>query len=92
MIQLPDLDFEWILKHTNDVKNIVAAVISEETQDDLEELKNTIDHAIDVVFDILREPLMVKGIELERTRGMVDPYIMEKVINRIAHQQSIIIE
>ena len=84
------MDLEAILKHTNDVKEIILAVVSEENQERFAEIKEHGETIIDLVFAILREPLAIKGIELERSRGIIDVDMLEEVVKRIEKRQEII--
>lgn len=65
------MEIKWLLEHSSDVKNVVVAVLAQETADDVTELKSAIRKGVEVVFDILREPLHEAGIDIDGSRGLI---------------------
>lgn len=84
------MDLEWIWANANDVKDIIAKVFSKKNQERFADIQEAGNEIIDLVFAILREPLAVKGIDLQRSRGFVDAEMLEEVVRQIEKRQHII--
>ncbi len=72
------MDTEKIEQKIGMAKRILAAIASEETQEDFEELKDLIEAAVDVAFDLVKEPLAACGIELAQSRGLYSYHWKDK--------------
>ncbi len=64
------MDTEKIEQRMNMAKQILTAIASEETREDFDTLKELIEAAVDVAFDLVKEPLEACGIELGQSRGL----------------------
>ncbi len=64
------MDTKEIEQQISLAKRILEAIASEETQNDFEELKELIEAAVEVAFDLVREPLEAAGIELGQSRSL----------------------
>ena len=64
------IELQWLLNHTDTAKNVNVSVLSQETSEDIEELKNIIGKGVLVTFDLLREPLQELGIEMDMMRAI----------------------
>lgn len=64
------MDLQWILNHGDEVKNVIIAVLSKETRDDVDRFKKNLGKGLDIVFDILREPAQEAGIEIDLMRDL----------------------
>ncbi len=64
------MDAKKIEQQISLAKRILAAIASEETQNDFEELKELIEAAAEVTLDLVREPLEACGIELGQSRSL----------------------
>jgi hypothetical protein len=82
------MDLQWIINNTNTVKKVIAAVMTEETADDITQTKEAIGEVIrkgaetekailktlNLVFDLLREPLeAATGVSGESLRAVPTP-------------------
>ena len=63
------MDIQWLMNNTETAKNVIVSVLSEETADDIDEFKSVIGQGVEVVFDLLREPLEAAGYDLGGLRG-----------------------
>ena len=80
------LDAQWLYEHASVVKDVINAVISEEMQEDIAELKGAINTAVDIVFDILHEPFAAAGIDLQRaaTRSLFAQRMKALALKKLA--------
>lgn len=64
------MDAEKIGQKVSLAKRILYSIACEETQEDFAELKDLIEAAVDVAFDLVKEPLEACGISLQQSRGL----------------------
>ena len=64
------MDLQWVLNHSSEVKNVIVAVLSKETRDDIDRFKKNLEKGLDIVFDILREPAQEAGVEIDLMRDL----------------------
>ena len=64
------MDLQWVLNHSSEVKNVIIAVLSKETRDDIDRFKKNLEKGLDIVFDILREPAQEAGVEIDLMRNL----------------------
>ena len=74
----------------NVLKDVLSAIVAEETMKDFRQLKELIAEAVDVVFDIAQEPLVAAGYEIQRSRAVSKFDLKEKTIERVARMDVII--
>jgi hypothetical protein len=84
------MDLQWIFKNADQVKRVIVAVCSEETQKDIADLKEKFDEILELVFDVMREPAQELGLEIERSRGFLDPTKRLKILEQLERLSNII--
>lgn len=77
------INAEWFVQNFDTVKDTVAAVCSDETKEDLIDMRVALEEALDIAFDIMREPLAVHGVQLRRSRSVIDPEKRREIIGRL---------
>lgn len=64
------LQLQWLLDHADVAQDVVVAVLSEETSEDLDALKAVIKEGVKITLDLFREPLEAIGYDFMNERSL----------------------